>query len=159
MGNKNSGRRPAPTKLKILRGTLRSNRINTREPIPPPASEAIDTPPDELDGDEVARAEWARVVPMLRRIGLISDAERSALIAMCQQWARYVTAHNTIRKRGMVIEGDKGPMISPYIAIADKALTHCQKLWIELGLTPSGRSRLHALPDAEPKQNKWANLL
>jgi len=71
----------------------------------------------------------------------------------------FLHRHCQCRSRGMVIEGDKGPMISPYIAIADKALTHCQKLWIELGLTPSGRSRLHALPDAEPKQNKWANLL
>lgn len=159
MGNKNSGRRPAPTAVKKLRGTLRSNRINNLEPFPPPPPPTIDQPPIELNGDRVAIDEWARVVPMLRKIGIITEAEKSALIAMCQQWSRYVDAHNTIRSSGMVIEGDKGPIVSPYIAIADKALTHCQKLWIELGLTPSGRSRIHALPDAEPKQSKWAGLL
>ena len=159
MGNKNSGRRPAPTKLKMLRGTLRSNRTNPREPIPPPASESIDTPPIELKGDDVATTEWARVVPMLRRIGLVSETERSALIAMCQQWSRYIEAHKHIHEHGMVIESEKGPMVSPHVAVADKALSHCQKLWIELGLTPSGRSRMHALTEPEPKANKWANLL
>jgi len=159
MGNKNSGRRPAPTALKLLRGTLRTNRRNTKEPVPPSAPESFDTPPPELNGDATAITEWSRVVPMLRRIGVVTESERSALIAMCQQWSRYVDAHDRVRSGGMVIDTDKGPIVSPYISVADKALSHCQKLWIEFGLTPSGRSKVHAIPEAEPKVSKWAGLL
>jgi P27 family predicted phage terminase small subunit len=160
MGNKNSGPRPAPTALKVLRGTTRSDRLNAREPQPPPAPDSFDEPPPELQGDAPATAEWLRVVPMMRRIGLISETERGALIALCQQWSRYVAAQIKVRSEGMVIEGDKGPIVSPYIAVADKALTHCLKLWVELGLTPSGRSRMTSLIDTEPaKPSKWAGVL
>ena len=159
MGNKNSGRRPQPTALKVLRGTLRSNRTNTREPMPAPAPESMDIPPDELKADPVATNEWRRVAPLLRRIGVISEAERSALTALCQQWSRYLDAHQRVRKGGMVIDGDKGPVVSPYLSVADKALDHCKKLWIELGLTPSGRSRISALVETEPKVSKWVGIL
>jgi P27 family predicted phage terminase small subunit len=159
MGNKNSGPRRVPTPIKKLRGTFREDRSNPKEPIPPPAPESFDTPPKELHGDQVAIDEWSRVVPMLRRIGLVSETERAALISLCQQWSRYLDAHNQIRTGGMVVDADKGPIVSPYIAVADKALTHCQKLWVELGLTPSGRSRMTSLLDTEPaKVSKWAGL-
>lgn len=66
-----------------------------------------------------------------------------------------------VRKRGMVVvAGDRGPIVNPYLAVADRALTHCHKLWVELGLTPSGRSRMSALPDVGPAApSKWAGLL
>jgi P27 family predicted phage terminase small subunit len=159
MGNKNSGPRRIPTAVHKLRGTLRSNRTNYREPTPAPAPDSFDTPPSELNGDTVAVGEWVRVVPLLRRAGVISEAERSPLIAMCQQWSRYVAAHHTVRTIGPVIDGDDGPIVSPYVAIADKALTHCQKLWIELGCTPSGRSRMSTLVTVPPTPSKWAGLL
>jgi P27 family predicted phage terminase small subunit len=47
----------------------------------------------------------------------------------------------------MVIKSPSGyPMPNPYLGIANKALNHCQKLWAELGLTASSRSRVRAVP-------------
>jgi phage terminase small subunit len=37
---------------------------------------------------------------------------------------------------------------APYLAIANKALQGCTRLWAELGMTPSSRSRVQLPPDA-----------
>ena len=98
---------------------------------------------------------------MLRVCGLASQAERSALIALCQQWSRYLDATGKVFDLGMVVKKPDGvPMINPFLAVADRALMHCHKLWAELGLTPSGRARLSALAPADLQEaSKWAGLL
>jgi len=159
MGNRNSGPRPSPTKLKILRGVTRTDRLNPLEPQIEPAPPSFDVAPVELTGDEVALEEWARIVPILRRVGLVSELERGALIALCQQWSRYVGAQIDIRTKGPVLEGEHGPILNPSIMIADKSLTHSLKLWQELGLTPSGRSKMITLVKPEPAAGKWAGLV
>jgi P27 family predicted phage terminase small subunit len=161
MGNANSGRRPAPAAIAILRGNPGKRRVNLREPAIAPADPSFDRPPRQLAGDPVARAEWRRVAPRLRVAGLVSETERSALTALCQQWSRYLEAHGQIRDRGIVLETAKGPIPSPYLAVADRALAHCHRLWAELGLTPSGRTRAAKLPAPleAPAPSKWAGLL
>jgi phage terminase small subunit len=142
MGNKNSGRRSAPTALKVLRGTTRADRLNPHEPKLAPAPESFDVPPAELEGDEIARAYWVRHVPMLRRIGLVSLLERELLIALCQQWSRY-----------------QATRLDAESPAADKALTLCLKLWLELGFSPSGRTKMIALVKPEQPAAKWAGML
>jgi len=161
MGNANSGRRPQPTALKVLRGNPGKERLNPNEPKPAAAAPAFDIPPSELDGDPVAMGEWTRVAPMLRVSGLVTMAERSALLSMCQQWSRYLEAHAKVQQLGMIVKKPSGlPVTNPYLAVADKALQHCMKLWVELGLTPSGRSRMAALPAFDaPPISKWDGLL
>lgn len=164
MGNANSGRRPNPTALHVLRGNPSRRRLNDREPQPARAEESFDTPPDELTNDSRAIAEWERLVPMMRVSGLISTAERSTLIGLCKSWSTYLDAMGKVRKDGPVIPG-KGavPVINPWLKVADQALSQCTRLWSELGLTPSSRSRVAALPvganePAQPK-TKWGGLL
>lgn len=159
MGNHNSGRRPQPTALKLLRGNPGKRPINRTEPRPPAAEASFDTPPPELAGDGRAIAEWRRLAPMLRECGLISHAERTALVALCQQWSRYLEAQAKVRRLGLLTKAG----VNPYLSIADKALAQCQRLWIELGLTPSSRARVHRLPapSATPAApvSKWQGFL
>ncbi len=160
MGNKNSGRRPQSTRLRILRGNPSKEPFNPREPQPRPAGEAFDVPPVELSGDTVALSEWARVAPMVRECGLVTMAERAALMALCQQWSRYLEAQEKVRSLGMIVKKPSGiPVVNPYMAVSDRALAHCLRLWCELGLTPSGRSRMTALQVVESSQSKWKALL
>ena len=160
-GNANSGRRPQPTQIRLLRGNPGKRPINPAEPTPPAVGQAFDTPPPELAADAGASAEWRRVAPLLRHCRVISEAERSVLIALCQQWSRYLEASAKVRELGMIIKKPRGgPMINPYLAIGDKALAHCQRLWVELGLTPSGRTKITALPEpGGPDRSKWDGLL
>jgi phage terminase small subunit len=128
--------------LKLLRGTARKDRLNPHEPKLDSAADDFDIPPRELDDDLVAIAEWTRVVPVLRKVGLVSALERSVLIALCQQWSRYLANR-----------------ANPDSPAADTALKHCLKLWLELGFTPSGRTKMIALVKPEAPASKWAGML
>jgi P27 family predicted phage terminase small subunit len=145
------GRKPTPTDLKVLRGNPGHRPLNVDEPhLPSVKGEVFDTPPIELTGDAAASTEWARLAPMLRTARQVTDAERGSLIALCQQWSRYLEANSKAAAAGMVIKSPSGyPMPNPYLGIANRALAHCTKLWAELGLTPSSRSRVAAMA-AEP---------
>lgn len=136
------GRKPNPTRQRELEGNPGRRPFNDAEPTPPALSD-VETPPPELDDNARAVAEWHRLYPMLRRIRMITEADRTALVALCLEWARYLDASAKARA-GMIIKTKTGyPMINPYLHIATKALSGCMKLWPELGLTPSSRSRVH----------------
>lgn len=164
-GNWNSGRRKQPTQLKILRGNPGKRRLSPDEPIPPPLDESFDTPPPELAGDDRAAHEWRRVAPLLRSCGLVTQAERSTLLALCLEWSQYLAATAELRK-ARIVKNDAGVVgMSPYIAIADKSLSQCLRLWNELGLTPSGRAKIAKVPPSiaranhpTPPASKWGNI-
>jgi P27 family predicted phage terminase small subunit len=138
------GRKPKPTAQRKLEGNPSGRRLNEHEPELPPASDA---PPLELEHDIVALAEWSRLVPMMKKAHAITQGDRALLLALCQQWSRYLDANAKVQIAGMVVRAPSGyPMPNPYIAIANKALGNCVKLWIELGLTPSARSRVNVQP-------------
>jgi P27 family predicted phage terminase small subunit len=133
-----------------MRGVGRRDRLNLREPKVAPAPPDFDAPPRELQGDELACAEWTRVAPLLRQVGVLTIAERSCLIALCQQWSVYQTAHAVYRHSKC--ERSR--------RIALDALARVLRLWLELGLTPSARSKLTALVAGEPeKSGRWAGDL
>jgi P27 family predicted phage terminase small subunit len=74
----------------------------------------------------------------------VTDADRAALIALCLEWSRYLKATQEIRRLGLVVKTPTNgyPIMNPYLPIATKALAGCNRLWPELGLTPSSRSRV-----------------
>jgi P27 family predicted phage terminase small subunit len=83
----------------------------------------------------------------LKNAHTITQGDRGLLIALCQQWSRYQDANGRVKITGMVVRSPSGyPMPNPYIAIANKSLGNCIKLWVELGLTPSARSRVTTTP-------------
>jgi P27 family predicted phage terminase small subunit len=159
-GNKNSGRKPQPTALRILRGNPGKRPLNRAEPAPPAVTAEFDTPPLELEGDPLAQTEWRRLAPILRGCKLVTEAERTALVALCQVWSHMLTAQAAIRKVGMLLSTDSGPKANPAIAVYNAALSQIRPLWEQLGLTPAGRARIYALPGKdEPERSKWDGLL
>lgn len=146
------GRKPKPTVLHRLAGNPGKRPLNVQEPDVPAPSAEFDTPPEELKGDTTAESEWRRTVPMLRDRKIISEAERGVLIALCQQWSIYQQAVQKWNELGMIVKAPSGyPMVNPYIGVANHALGHCSKLWAELGLTPSSRTRVRVLEDGGAK--------
>lgn len=125
-------KKPKPTALHKLNGNPGKRALNYDEPQPPMMT-AADIPP-ELDGNRVAMREWVRLVPMLRACKQITEADRAALISLCLEWSRYLElqAGNTVRD---FIE-------------RRHALNSCLRLWPELGLTPSSRSRVKIADNA-----------
>ena len=136
------GRKPRPTEAKRLDGNPGKRALNDHEPQPPAVDADFDTPPAVLDGNDVARAEWARLAPMLRRCRQVTQADRAALIALCIEWSRYVEAVGKAQPRVLTAPKSGYQMPNPWLAIQTRALAACMKLWPELGLTPSSRSRV-----------------
>lgn len=149
------GRKPKTTAEKRLAGNPGKRPLNEQEPHMPPLAEPPEQVPVELLDDACAAAEWRRLDGIMRQARSITEGDRAALVSLCQQWSRYQEAHATVAKAGMVVRAPSGfPIMNPYIAIANKALGHCVKLWAELGLTPTSRSRVVAVPD--PKSSRWS---
>mgnify|MGYP003652841120 CR=1 FL=1 len=152
------GRKPKPTAVKRLAGNPGKRKLNKREPITKVSPDAFDLPPSELAHDPTALKEWSRLAPMLKQARQITDSDRSALIAVCLEWSTYLQAIDEVRKSTMLILTQNGyPIMNPYLTIASKALAGCYKLWPELGLTPSSRSRIQVLPD-EQESDPWAEF-
>jgi P27 family predicted phage terminase small subunit len=152
------GRRPKPTAQRVLEGNPGKRPLPGDEPQHAPASVEFDAPPAELADHPHAAGEWRRLAPLLRTSRTVTDADRSALVALCLEWARYLDATASIKRLGLVVTTKSGyPMANPYLPIATRALAACNKLWPELGLTPSSRSRVVAAP-AAPGQDPFAEF-
>lgn len=134
------GRKPIPTVLKVVHGNPGKRPLPPDEPAPSTVAETH-PPPSWLD--ELAKAEWARIAPMLARNGLLTEMDLDALTAYCQAWCMWKTASEHIKTFGMIIKAPNGfPMPSPYIPIANKAMVQIKALLTEFGMTPSSRSRV-----------------
>src|SRR4029450_10288552 len=78
MGNRNSGPRPTPTALKILRG-FRKDRINQHEPKPP--SDPV-VKPTSLSS--AAGLSWARLAPVCLTMQTLTCADLDAFGTLCE---------------------------------------------------------------------------
>lgn len=135
------GRKPRPSAQRRLAGNPGHRATNQSEPDPPPVTDAFDLPPAELDDLPTAQAEWRRLAPMLRQCRQVTEADRGALLALCIEWDRYLEAR--VKAQPRVIAAPSGyAMPNPWLSIQTKALAACLKLWPELGLTPSSRTRV-----------------
>lgn len=75
--------------------------------------------------------------------GLMTEIDGAALALYCQSWARWVEAEDNLRKYGVVIKAPSGfPVQSPYLSIANKAMSQMTRLLVEFGMSPSSRTRV-----------------
>ena len=127
-----------PTALKILEGNPGKRPLNKNEPKP---KKIIPECPDWLEDE--ANKEWFRLVPELKRLGILTTIDVSGLIGYCQSWARHIEAEKYISIHGMTFETESGYLMPvPQVAISLKYLKICQSFMIQFGLTPSSRTRI-----------------
>jgi P27 family predicted phage terminase small subunit len=141
-----AGRKPKPTKLKLLQGNPGRRKLSPDEPEPkamlPPAPEHL---------DEEAVAEWQRMGEKLHKLGLVTEIDKSALAVYCMAWSRWVEAEGKIKEFGSVMISPKSGFLvqSPYLQIANRSMEQMMKVLVEFGMTPSSRSRIHVAPRQE----------
>lgn len=139
------GRKPHPTALKLLRNNPGRRPLNTREP----QHGALDPAVPSYLTDPVAVAEWQRIVGTLGQ-GHVTLVDRATLSAYCQKFAEWLEYEALKAAHPRVIKYPNGaPMPSPYISMANKALTLMLRAAVELGITPSSRARI-VLADLTP---------
>lgn len=118
-----------------------------RKPVPRPDAQrdstlnALPRCPDHLL--PAARKEWRRLATPMFNAGILTVADRAALAAYCQAWARWVEAEEKLQTTAALIKTPAGHVRqSPLISIANKQLELMGKYMAELGLTPAARTRL-----------------
>src|SRR4030088_770570 len=110
------GRRPKPTRLKVLTGNPGKRPLNQTEPRPTPV------PPDRpTDLREVAQRECNRLAGELASLKLLTNLDRAALAAYCGSYALWAEATKAIQKYRTMIKSPSGyPVQSPYVSIANR---------------------------------------
>lgn len=154
------GRKPTPVALHLLRGNPSKRAKRTlQEPTTTPVL-TLD-PPAWLDAS--ARDEWTRLVPMLGRLGVLTETDADALAAYCEAFTTWKQATARLRQFGMVVKRSKAegelPVISPYVKIAHHAMAQMRSFLVEFGMTPSSRARIHPAAPAETPVSKWGGKL
>jgi len=141
-----AGRRPTPTKLKVLTGNPGRRPLNHAEPRPEPALPAC-----LAELSDAAKQEWKRVGKDLQRLGLLSSIDRAGLAAYCEAWAQWLEAISAVQHSGAVVKAPSGyPILNPHLAVANQAYGRMKAMLIEFGMTPAARSRITATsPDSE----------
>ena len=91
----------------------------------------------------------------MKKAGLMSDLDRVALTAMCDQWGIYVQAMQEVNRRGLVVKTKAGGVQeNQFLWVANRALEKMHKLLVEFALTPSSRSRVTGSNEQDPEEQK-----
>ena len=149
------GRKPKPTNLKLLQGTARKHRLNKNEPMPDPC---IPDMPAHLS--EPARKEWSRLAPELESLGLLSNVDRNVFAAYCQAYGRWVMAETEIARLDSLVDRTPRGMAQQhaYVGIANRAMELMNRFGVELGLSPSSRSKVTPAKKDKPKKTGFGAL-
>ncbi len=145
------GPSPLPTNLKMLKGTLRKDRLVPNEAQPDLGIPAV---PPHLSDE--AKVEWGRVSQQLMGLGLLSYIDRAALTAYCDAWSDYVDASKMCatkdgQDRKVVKTAAGNFMENPYYTIKKRSMEIMHKFLTEFGMTPASRTRINAPVKPERK--------
>jgi len=150
-----AGRKPKPTRLKLITGNPGKRPLNKKEPKP---KQTVPACPDFVQGE--ARKTWQKISKKLHRIGLLTEIDGMALAVLCQSWAEYLEASAKLRETGMLVKSPNGyPMMNPYLSISNQAVKKVRSLLAEFGMSPSSRSRITASgSNRDSDGGEWADF-
>lgn len=144
-GNHNSGRRPMPTEWRIINGTARADDRRAAAVQPDMPQEE---PPMPEDLPEAAQWKWMETIELMRQMGTLSVAYADLLRMYAETWAVYTEASKKVRQLGpALIEIDRenkkvSVKTNPLERVMRQSRQDLVRMEIELGLTPSAKSRL-----------------
>lgn len=150
------GRKPKPTLLKLIEGNRGKRRINRSEARPRLEMPSV---PSHLSRE--AKLEWGRVCRALYDAGLLSRLDRAILAAYCTSYARWIEAERIVAEAGsLIVQTANGFNVQhPAIGISRRAAADMAKYAGELGMTPSSRSRVTAVPPPVPPNDPASKYL
>lgn len=131
-----AGRRPTPTRLKVINGTAQPSRINKKEPKIKAA--AIPNCPAWMNAE--GKKEWRRIAKVLTESGIVTQLDYVVLATFCQMWGRYVEAE----KAGQEVNVSH--------------ITQMRLLAVEMGMSPSSRSKVEAVGLNATERNPFDDL-
>ncbi len=140
------GRKPKPTRLKVITGNPGKRPLNLDEPTPEPA---IPDCPPELS--PAAQTEWHRLADEFGKLRVLTNLDRGTLAAYCSAYALWAEATAAIQKFGVMVKSPTGfPIQSPYVSIANRQAEIMLRISSEFGFTPASRGRISMPSETEP---------
>jgi P27 family predicted phage terminase small subunit len=88
------GRKPKPTKLKLLQGNAGHRKIKKNEPKP---KEVMPECPPFLD--DIAKEEWNRFSGVLNDLGLLTEIDGTEFAGYCLLYSRLVQIRNDLKQQ------------------------------------------------------------
>ncbi len=114
------GRKPKPTRLKLIEGNPGKRPLNPSEPRP---ALIIPTCPSHLNPS--AKAEWKRLAHEMHALGIISNLDRGALAAYCQAYGRWVEAERKLKETPALLKLPNGTVqANPWLHRHQAARAH-----------------------------------
>ena len=150
-----AGRRPKPTKLKLLEGNPGKRPINKKEPQP---KAIIPDMPTWLKEFPVAVKEWKREAQILLGMGILTEADAAALANRCYIASEIQQLAKDIKKEGRVSYSIKMDSLGNEVADAKanpkaiqlkNLITEHRQIGASFGLDPSSRTKLSVLGDGD----------
>lgn len=114
--------------------------------------------PKWLKHDKIAQREWRKIVPELKRLGLLTNIDTTALAMYCEAVSEYVQAVEKIKENGPVVEytntkGETNMVENPAIQVKKKNYQVIKDMLKEFGLTPSSRASLAIKAEGDDKKS------
>jgi P27 family predicted phage terminase small subunit len=140
-----------PSNVKKLQGTYRRDRAPKIEPEP---RQGIPHCPSHLT--DLEANVWAQLGRHLHDMGVLSEADATALELLVEAYGTYRNAQDVIAKNGLIYQtttaaGDQMIRPRPEVAIAADSWRRIHKMLVEFGLTPASRTRVEAeRPEYDP---------
>ena len=145
---------PKPSAIARAEGNPGKRRLNDCEPQPRATTPRC---PEHLDAE--AKKEWKRLIPILRRMKVLTEADWMTLANLCQAWSTMVQAQKKLTEMGILYKSPSGYIQqSPLLSVVTHYIDIVTKLPREFGLTPAARSRMVAQTETEPEDDLWAIL-
>ena len=141
-----TGRPPLPTKVKLLRGTLRQHRRNPAEPMPSPGA-----PSRPATLPVQARPAWRWLVRLLTSMRVITKADGPVLVLAACRLGDYLELRRDVDTHGLTYKtttttGSTMYRQRPEVPLMTAAWRDAMQALVQLGLTPSARSRVGKVP-------------
>ncbi|HEY4941413.1 MAG TPA: phage terminase small subunit P27 family [Rhizomicrobium sp.] len=141
-----------PTRLKALEGRLDPRYASKNEPKP--LRSGAPSPPEWLT--PAARSFWDAVVGELAAMGVIARIDFAVVQIAAEAYSAWRRAEEVVERmraadattQGLLMRMPGGSVVAnPAIYIAASARRDLLKALAEIGLTPSARAHLEAVPD------------
>jgi P27 family predicted phage terminase small subunit len=152
MGYENSGRRPQPTALKVLRGNPSKTKLNEHEPKPPQGEVKA---PNGLT--KAAKRVWRELAPICLAMGTLTPADVRPFATLCELQATLLTASAEKDTDGFRVLGPLGAHAA--IRLERETAQAIRPYYALFGLEPISRARIHVPQKPDVPVSKWAGAL
>lgn len=157
------GRKPKPTSLHKLAGTLNATRHRDRKLEPKAVGDLGAEPPEWLTDEQ--QAGWRYAVENAP-LGVLKRIDRGVLVMWVEAEARHRTATmmqaklDTGSATPLLVKQKDGPLVvSPYVGILHKTALIMMKAASELGFSPASRPRLSLAEEPQKDEDDpWSGL-